>query len=115
MKFIVLLLIFMALAGADKLITAVNISQLNKNFPDSVKGDEFIAERNPVAKWFFVKFGLIGGTLIFYPLSVGLLFLSYRLLRVPFNDHISLYVLFMIMMLVIGNNTYFFLKYSKII
>lgn len=115
MNFWVILIIFAVLAFGDKAITAVNIHQANKNFPEAMKKDPYQVELNPVAKWFFNKFGLIGGTVIYFFISIPILFFAYRLLSIPFGENTSLYILMILMGFVIMNNLYFLLKFSKVI
>ena len=56
MDFKILLLIFIILVILDKGITAWNIIEVNKHFPEATKGDYYKVEVNPVAKVFFEKF-----------------------------------------------------------
>lgn len=105
-------LIFALLVAGDKIITIANIHQVNKNF--NLK-DKYEIEKNPVAKWFFEKLGLFGGSLVYYPLSILTVFVAFLLLRIPFGSKIALYILVLLYGLVLANNFYFLFKYSRLI
>lgn len=109
---LVIFLIFAILVSLDKGLTLLNIHQVNKNFPESVKEDKYKVEQNPIAKFFFNNFGLIGGTIVYWFFSIGTLFAVFFLLSVSFQERISLYVIIMIYGLIIANNFYFLFKYS---
>jgi hypothetical protein len=114
-SFRILLLIFIVLILLDKGITTMNITQVNKNFPNSTKEDYFKIEKNPLAKWFFEKFGLFGGSVLYGIVSLITLFGSFYLFTWITNERIALWIIFIIMGAVIANNSYFLLKYSQII
>ncbi len=115
MNFLTLLLIFIAIISLDKGITIVNIQQTWKNFPEDIKGDLFKAEKNPVAKFFFENLGLYGGTLVYGLISILTLFIAFYLMQFFFGETIALFIIFMLYGLVIANNAFFLLKFSKII
>ena len=77
--------------------------------------DKYSVEKNPVAKWFFEKFGLIGGTIMYFPWSILTVFAAFLLLRIPFGEKIALYILVMLYGLVLANNFYFLFKYMRLI
>lgn len=118
-KWKIVIVVLILLVAADKLITVANINAVRKNFP---KVDHLSIEKNPVAKFFFTKFGLIYGTILYGMISIitTLIFIlllnwTLSLFHVPNSLSISLWVTMMWYFLVIGNNTYFFLKFSKVI
>jgi len=117
--FVWILIVVCLIVTLDKTITAINIKQVEKNFPDI---DPLIIEKNPVAKWFFVNLGLFWGTVMYWIISViivlitlTLLALCLKLFNVSNYLSISLYVIMIIYGFVIFNNLYFFLKYSQLI
>jgi len=113
------LIVIVLLVSLDKIITVANILQVEKNFPEV---DRYSIEKNPVAKFFFVKCGLLGGTIIYGILSVLTFILALVLLEwtlklfgVVNAQSISLYIMMLLYGLVISNNLFFFLKYSRIV
>jgi len=115
----VVILILVLLTIADKAITVANLNAIKKNFPDI---DPLKAEKNPIARFFFQKCGLIWGTIIYgvIGLLTALLFmlvlnLMLSTVGVPNSLSISFYVVMIIYGITITNNLYFFLKYSRII
>ena len=109
---IIILLVFL-----DKFITFVNIKAIEKNFP-KIK-DPFSAEKNPLARWFFVKFGLVWGSILYGIVSLISFFLALLMLGFAFRLFwpatawsIALYVLIIWYCLVIGNNVFFLLKFT---
>ena len=97
----------------------MNLNAIKKNFPEV---DPITAEKNPLARFFFEKFGLTGGTILYGIISIftvllAMFFLSTFLkgLNVPNALSISLYVLMIIYGFVLANNLFFLLKYSKLI
>lgn len=115
----IVIIVLIALVVADKLITVANIQAVKKNFP---KVDAMQIEKNPIAKFFFQKFGLLWGTILYGMISIltTLIFIlllnwTLSLFHVPNSLSISLYVTMLWFGFVITNNTYFFLKFSKII
>ena len=113
------LVVIVILVSLDKIITAANILQVEKNFPEVNKYD---IEKNPVAKFFFKKCGLLWGTIIYGILSVltfilALILLEWmlKLFGVVNAQSISLYIMIILYCLVIGNNLFFLLKFSKVV
>jgi len=111
----ILLLIFVILVSLDKVITVINILQVNKNFPDAVKDEPYKIEKNPLAKWFFNNLGLTMGTIFYGLISILTLFIAYYLLGFMVRPQISLYIIIMVYGLVLANNFYFLFKYSALI
>lgn len=112
MKIVLLLIIFLLLAFADKFITTVNINQAKRNFPNA---NPLNIEKNPLARYFFTKLGIIGGSIIYGILSVISMFIAFYLLRIGLNESLSLYFIFIVYGIVILNNLFFLLKFSRII
>lgn len=115
----VVFIIALLLVGLDKFLTYVNVKQVEKNFPQV---DATKIEKNPIARWSFNKMGLLGGTIFYFVFSVGTFMFAVWCLQgitklwAPANAaSVALYIVVMLYMLVVGNNAYFFLKFSKII
>jgi len=113
------LLVIVLLVGVDKIITVANIQAVEKNFPNI---DKFSIEKNPLAKFFFTKLGLIGGTIVYFILSVitflialKLLDLCLHLFRVTNSFSIALWIMIILYCIVIGNNLFFLLKFNGVI
>jgi hypothetical protein len=115
MTWLSLFLIFLLLVTLDKGLTAFNIHSSNKNFPEATKEDPYKIEKNPLAKWFFVKLGLFGGTIVYGMVSILTLFLALSALKIAFGESVSLYIIFMIYGFVIFNNLYFSFKFTGVI
>jgi len=114
-----ILLFIICLMVVDKVITVMNIKAVEKNFP---KVDKFSIEKNPLAKQFFLQFGLFWGTILYTLFSfitflISLVFLRWTLslFHVQNAFSISLWVLTIWYFFVIGNNIFFLLKFSKVI
>ena len=106
MKFIILLLLFIMLVSLDKTLTYYNLSVVSRN-----KDVDYLSmEKNPLARWFFEKAGLIGGSLLYGVVSVATLFGFFYLMSFIFNKYVALWTIFIIYGLVIFNNIYFLLK-----
>lgn len=104
----------------DKSITLANIKAVQKNFP-KVK-DPLSIEKNPVAKFFFQKFGLVGGSILFGIVSffLALIFMALVWFALQFfwpqtALSMSFYVLCLVYGFTIVNNLFFLLKFSKLI
>ena len=115
----IVIIVLVALVIADKAITVANLNAIKKNFPEI---DPLKAEKNPIAKFFFQKFGLNGGTFLYSIVSlltallfIFLLNLTLTAFKVPNSLSISLYVIMLWYFIVIGNNLFFLLKFSKVI
>ena len=118
-NFVWVLIIIVLLVGIDKIITVANIKAVEKNFP---KVDRYSIERNPLAKHFFVKFGLAWGTILYGLFSVITFLIALRLLEwcislfnVTNALSIALWIMIVLYCVVIGNNLFFLLKFSKVI
>ena len=112
---LVVLCVLIFLIILDKGLTAANIIQVNKNFPQATKGDYYKVESNPMAKWFFVKFGLLWGSILFSFVSILIGLLAYLILSLLFGERAALWIICIIYGFVVANNFYFLLKYSKVI
>lgn len=118
-NFVWVLILIVLLVGVDKAITVANIKAVEKNFPEVNKYD---IEKNPIAKSFFNKYGLAWGT-IFYGLLSVITFLialkildwSISLFKVTNSFSIALWIMVILYCIVIGNNLFFLLKFSKVI
>ncbi len=115
----IVLFIIIALVAADKLITVANINAVKNNFPHI---DPLSIEKNPLAREFFKQHGLIWGTITygifsFLTFLVFMFLLNWTLKLFNVTNHlsISLYVIMIIYGIVILNNLYFLLKYSRVI
>jgi len=116
---IVVTIIAIVLVSLDKGITAYNVKAVAKNNPGV---NPYSIERNPLAKWTFQKFGLTGGTIIYWFLSIVTFIMAVYLFSYPARVFapnnaygVALYVVMMVYGLVIFNNLYFSLRYNKII
>lgn len=119
-NYIIILLIIIAIVALDKGITYASIKSVEKNFPE-VK-DPITIEKNPLARWFFYKFGLIGGTILYGIVSVFTVALTLYILYIPLSWvwpetalTIAVWLIIVIYFLAIGNNVAFFLKFNKVI
>jgi len=117
MIWILILIVF--LVSLDKAITFINVKQIQKNSPEM---DAFSIEKNPLAKLFFVKCGLVWGSIIYWFISLitfvialKLFDFTLRLFHVLNSFSIALYIMIIIYCMVIGNNVHFLLRASKII
>lgn len=113
------LIIIVLLVGIDKVITVANIKAVEKNFPNV---DRYIIEKNPIAKAFFKQCGLAWGTFFYGIISVITFFLAWKLLewcislfKVANAFSIALWIMIVLYCVVIGNNLFFLLKYSKVV
>lgn len=114
-----MIIVLVALVIADKALTVINLNTMKKNFPDV---DILNAKKNPIARFFFQKFGLVGGTIIQGLLGIitaiiALLLFNQTLQKfyVPNSLSISLWIVIIIYSIVIGNNLFFLLKASKVV
>jgi len=114
-----ILIVIVLLVGADKAITFANIKAVEQNFPTI---DKFSIEKNPIARFFFKEYGLLGGTILYGIISIFTFLIALilfewmlRLFGVTNAFSISLYILVIIYCLIIGNNLFFLLKFKKII
>jgi len=107
------------LVSADKIITYMNIKAVERNFP---KINPIQIEKNPLAKFFFQKAGLIWGSILYGIFSVGTFIFALYLFYFPAKIYsptnawgISLYVMMIAYSFVIMNNLYFLLRYNKLL
>ena len=112
----IILVIAIILVSLDKGLTAMNIVAVEKNNP---KLNPYSIEKNPVARASYEKFGLFGGTLVYWIFSiitflVAVWLLSYPCkLFAPENSYgVALYVMVIAYSFVIGNNFYFWFKFN---
>jgi len=111
MNWILVIVVAILLVAADKTITAMTIKQVQKNHPAA---DPYSAEKNQLAKLFFQKFGLIGGSVVYGIISVGTFILAMWLLTQFFGTH-NFYPWFIILMIygyTLVNNVYYYIRYS---
>ena len=114
-----LFLVILLLVAGDKVSTYYSIHNLQKNYPGI---DYLSAEKNPAARFFMQKRGLVWGQVIFAFISIGIFYLSLFLLQLCLRGFgiqnyigISWYVLLLIYSATIANNIYFALKNGKIL
>ena len=113
------LVVIILLVGIDKALTAINIKSVEKNFP---KIDKYSIEKNPVARFFFKKLGLLGGTIVYFFISIlsfllALILIDLCLMLFKVTNHfsISLWIMFIFYGIVIGNNLFFMLKFNGVV
>jgi hypothetical protein len=101
----------------DKGLTVMNIKAVEKHNPGT---DALSIEKNPVAKFAFEKTGLFWGSVLYGLFSLATFFFAMLLFYYPAKAWapenawgISFYVMTIIYFLIIGNNFYFYLRYSK--
>lgn len=116
---LIILIIAIIFVSIDKTLTLLNINEVKHNFPNK---DPISIEKNPLAKFFFKNFGLIGGTILYWFISIFTILLAVYLinstlsaLKISNSISISLYIIMLLYGFVIINNFYLFLKFSKII
>jgi len=114
-----IIVVAIILITLDKGITVMNIKAVERNHPDV---DPYSIEKNPVAQTSFKKFGLYGGSILYWFFSLATFFFALLLFYYPARawapDNawgVSLYVLVLAYGIVISNNFYFFLRYSKLL
>ncbi len=112
-------LLIITLVFLDKFLTVQNLMALQKNFPET---NHLEAEKNPMARWFFQKMGLIWGSVVFGIISIGLFLLALFIFGSIFTFFwpntgysIALWLLTVWYMIVVGNNLFFLLKYSRVV
>ncbi len=115
----IVIFVIIALVAADKVLTLANINAVKKNFPDA---DPLSIEKNPLAKEFFKQHGIYWGSLTYGLFSFLTFFIfiflmnwTLRLCNVTNHLSISLYIIMLWYGLIIINNLYFLLKFSKVI
>lgn len=121
MNWWIVALIIVILVGADKCLTYINLKLVQKNNPQVNPID---IEKNPAAKYFFQKFGIEMGTVIFFfitcvSLYFVLMLLANGLKYVTFTSSnpygYALWIITILYGAVIGNNFYFMFRYAKLI
>jgi uncharacterized protein YacL len=106
-KYIIIALILIFL---DKLITAMTILRVEKNYPNK---DKFSVEKNPVALYFFRNYGLLAGTILYFILSYFMFNFSVWLLSFVIGTFYSFLVIASIYVLVIINNIRWFVRFGN--
>lgn len=106
----ILIILAILLIAIDKLITALTIKRVEKNYPNK---DKYSIEKNPLALYFFKNYGIIIGSILYFFLSIiTFLFASWL-----FNFILPLNVCFIILdilyLMAIINNLYWFNKFKK--
>ena len=103
----------------DKGLTIANIKAVQKNNPGV---DALSIEKNPIAKLAFEKTGLFWGTILYGIFSLVTFFFAMLLFYYPAKmwapDNavgVSFYIMCLIYSVILANNTYFFLRYSKLL
>jgi hypothetical protein len=110
--FLICIIIFSLL---DKGLTYLSLTQIQKNFPDA---DNLKAEKNPLARYIFSKFGLLAGSIFTFFFTIAWSILFWVIGSKVFGTNqqsVFLYVLFVLYGFTIFNNIYFLMKYSKVI
>lgn len=118
-NWITVLIIAVILVTIDKGITVFNILAVQKNNPGV---DPYSIEKNPIAKASFEKFGLFGGTIIYWIFSVITFIIAVWLMSYPAkliapdnNYGVALYAIVIMYFFVLGNNFYFLFRYNKLL
>jgi hypothetical protein len=114
-----IIIIAVLLVSLDKGLTFLNIKSVEKNYPGV---NPYSIEKNPIAKISFEKFGLYGGTLIYWIFSIFTFLIAVWLLSHPARiiapnnpEGVALYFIMMLYALVIFNNLYFLFRYNKLL
>jgi lipopolysaccharide/colanic/teichoic acid biosynthesis glycosyltransferase len=114
-----LLLILLLFIVGDKVTTYICVQGVHNNFPEA---DKTSIERNFMAKWLIDVFGNFWGNVIMAVCSLiimWLILLGSKLffIRIGHPQYLTtvIYCLIIILTFAIGNNTYYALKYNKII
>jgi len=114
-----IIIVAVVLISLDKGLTYANIKAVQKNHPEV---DAISIEKNPIAKAAFQKFGLLGGTAIYWVFSLATFFFALYLwsyvavIWAPQNKWgVSLYIMMIFYSFVIMNNFYFFLRYNSLL
>jgi len=114
--------ILLGLIAADKIITAINIFTVEKNFPELTKGEPWNIEKNPLAKTFFQKYGIINGSIIYFFISIVTVAIAVSLLAFTFylfgmQDYWikASAIMIVIYFLVVAWNSFMYLKFGRFI
>ena len=118
-NFVWVLIIIVILVSLDKGITFMNVKAVEKNFPQI---DKFSIEKNPLAKFLFNKFGLEWGIVFCWLISILTFLIALKLLdwcislfNVTNSFSIALWISIILYCMIIGNNLFFLLKFSKVV
>ena len=114
----ILILVLLLFIFGDKLTTYLCVHGVEKNYP----GTGTQIEKNSMAKWLIDKMGNFWGNVVMSGISllIALVILTVTKLasvKLGHPEYLN-YILYSILILytfVIGNNTYYALKYNKII
>lgn len=115
MNWTIIIIIILACVIADKTSTYFAIDALDRNHPGI---NSFEAEKNPVAKWFFERYGLLLGSALFAVFTASwLLLITWIMMRVLLPSVFLIFIFSLIAWhgFVLVNNVYYYLKYSGII
>jgi hypothetical protein len=98
----------------DKGLTYGSLYELNKthNYNETLS-----AERNPLAKWTFNKFGLIGGSMVMGLFSVFWMILLWFIgswIFGPSSQSKVLYVILIASAVVVANNIFYYMRFRGI-
>jgi len=114
-----IIIVIILLVTLDKTLTVLNINAVKKNNPGV---DPLSIERNPIAKWCFQKTGLAWGSILYGIFSIGTFLFAMWLFSFPARAYapdnamgVSFYVMMLLYFFIIGNNFYFWLRYSKLL
>lgn len=114
-----IIIVAIILIAIDKGLTVANIKAVQRNNPGT---DALSIEKNPVAKWSFQKLGLGWGTVLYGIFSLATFFFAMLLFYYPAKIWapanawgVSFYVMMLVYFFIIGNNTYFLLRYNHLL
>lgn len=114
-----LLLAIFLLIAADKVTTYLCVQGVQNNFPEASANN---VEKNLMAKWLLDKCGNFWGNVIMSVISLvmaWIILFCVKLVSIKFGHieylNYAIYALLVIYGFVIANNTYYALKYNKII
>jgi len=115
-NFYTILIVAIILITLDKGLTVANIKAVEKNNPGV---DALSIEKNPVAKFSFQKLGLFWGSILYGIFSLATFFFAMLMFYYPAKIWapnnawgVSFYAMMLIYFFIIGNNTYFLLRYN---
>ena len=119
MNWWVVFLVFVIIVTLDKGLTYANVAAVQRNNPTL---DATSVEKNPIARWSFKQFGLFGGTIFYWFISLATLYIALFLFYYPAQlvapDNAmatSLYAIMILYGLIIANNSYFLLRYNNLL
>lgn len=118
-NWITIICVAIILITLDKGLTVMNIKAVEKNNPGT---DALSIEKNPIAKLAFEKTGLLWGSILYGLFSLATFFFAMLLFYYPAKSwapdnawNVSFYVMCLIYSVILMNNSYFFLRYSKLL